>query len=127
MDGSLILKIKVTAIEKIADLSSVNPPPNAVPIAGRCLREGKSYTPVEYPQGAKMANEMGVVVLDISIDQAGKVANAKVLSGTPMLADAVQNELKFWKFPAAVCNRKPVAQQEVIHVNFSMFPNVTER
>jgi len=53
--------------------------------------------PPEYPPLAKMARIQGDVVLEVTIDEDGKVTNLEVESGHPLLAKAALDAVRQWK------------------------------
>jgi TonB family protein len=59
-----------------------------------------------YPPIASAAHASGTVVVDIEIDQDGKVASAKVSRGHPLLAGVSRNAALSWRFEAATGIRK---------------------
>ncbi len=55
----------------------------------------------------------GTVMLTISIDPDGSVADIKVDRGHPILIDAAVNAVRKWKYVSA-----PVASQETVNITF---------
>jgi TonB family protein len=74
-------------------------------------------TPVEYPAVAKAAHVSGTVVLLVSVSSTGRVAQAEVLSGPPMLRAAVQKSVEQWEFQPFVKDGAPVAAVGMLRVN----------
>ncbi len=73
-----------------------------------------------YPEDARKKKIEGVVVIEIVIDEAGKITNAKVLdSPGPNFSQAALDALKQWKFqPARGADGKPLAVRTAISFDF---------
>lgn len=52
----------------------------------------------EYPQEAKAQGISGEVILEVRVDEAGKVISTKPVSGHRLLVDAARKALKDWQF-----------------------------
>ena len=65
----------------------------------------------EYPEIARRMNITGVVKVEIVVGADGNIKSAKVLGGHPLLADAVQQALKRWKYA-------PGAAETTIQMDF---------
>ena len=89
----------------------------APPIAANLL---KTYVPPDYPQEAKDKHIEGNVVLKVTIDKNGDVANAEVVSGEALLAPAAIEAVKKWKYRPFVLNGAPLAMETQVTVNFSL-------
>ncbi len=61
-----------------------------------------------YPELARRMNVSGTVEVSITVDQSGKVAEAKAVSGPPLLRGAAETALQQWRFRPAIVNGKPV-------------------
>jgi protein TonB len=59
-------------------------------------------------------------VLRAIIDKNGNVAEARVVSGHPLLINAAMDAVKQWVYQPFVFNGKPVAVDTVITVKFHM-------
>jgi protein TonB len=70
----------------------------------------KSEVRIPYPPEAKAKNVEGVVVMDVLIDAAGKVREAKLLEGPGFgLNEAAMKAIYSFEFSPAVIDKKPVA------------------
>jgi TonB family protein len=78
-------------------------------------------TPV-YPSMARQINASGEVRVEISIDEAGHVAEAKAVSGHPMLRLAAEEAARKWVFKQTLLDGKPVKQQTVLTFIFTPPP-----
>jgi TonB family protein len=65
--------------------------------------------PSFYPPIANSARVAGLVVLELSLDRHGVVADARVLAGVPLLNDAAVAHMKKWRF-------EPSKQRQVIFI-----------
>ena len=73
----------------------------------------------EYPKVARQIGASGVVQIEAMIGIDGKVRNAKVLSGNPMLQKAAIDAVMEWKYKPALLNGKPVESPVQIKLNFT--------
>ncbi len=74
----------------------------------------------EYPPLAKMASIQGKVVVQVRIAKDGSVAEAKVVSGHPLLVGSAVNAVKQWKYKPFLANGSPVEARTTIEVPFSL-------
>ena len=68
-----------------------------------------------YPELARRMHVGGKVVLLVSVEPNGTVANTKVESGHPLLAPAAQEAVRHWRFAPDAS-----ASETVIDVDFDM-------
>jgi TonB family protein len=73
------------AVQRIADLTS------------RATRR----VPPEYPAAARRAYVEGLVVVEVEVDERGRVVGARALSGNAMLRDAAVRAAREWTFEPA--------------------------
>lgn len=59
-----------------------------------------SFTPLEYPQRARIRHEQGTVVVRVTLDKSGRVLNSSALSGPETLIGAAADNAKKWRFQA---------------------------
>jgi|GEM_PF-2413923 TonB family protein len=71
-----------------------------------------------YPELARRMNVSGTVEVSITVDQLGKVAEAKAVSGPPLLRGAAEMALQKWRFRPAIVNGKPVIGTGKVSVIF---------
>ena len=76
--------------------------------------------PPQYPQDAKDQRIQGVVVMKVTIDKEGNVANIQLISGHPMLAPAAIEAVKQWKYRSYLLNDAPVEVETQVTVNFTL-------
>lgn len=79
-----------------------------------------SSPPPAYPAIARQNRIQGDVTIEVSIDSAGKVAQAKVISGPPFLQQAARDAVRNWKFEPASLNDKPIEYQMQVKVHFAI-------
>ena len=72
----------------------------------------------EYPYEARAARVSGVVVVDVEIDECGKVSNANVVSGPSALKSASERAAKLSRFTPTFIDGFPVKVRGTIHFNF---------
>jgi len=76
--------------------------------------------PAQYPPMARQIRVEGDVVLDLDIDAAGNVSNARALSGAPLLRAAAIDAVRRWKYQAATVGDKPVPSSQTVKVDFHL-------
>ena len=89
------------------------------PISGGVLN-GKAVSlpaPI-YPAIAKSSHASGAVVIQVLIDESGKVLSAKAVSGNPLLVGAAVKAAVQAKFTPTVLSGRPVRVRGVITYNF---------
>jgi TonB family protein len=89
------------------------------PISGAVLN-GKAVSlpaPV-YPALARQAHATGVVMVEVVIDETGRVLSAKPVSGNPLLTVAAMNAARAAKFSPTQLAGRPVKVTGVITYNF---------
>jgi len=73
----------------------------------------------EYPKVARQIGASGVVEIEATIGTDGKVRNAKVTKGNPMLQKAAIDAVMEWKYKPALLNGRPVESPVQIKLNFA--------
>lgn len=63
----------------------------------------------QYPSSAEMARIQGNVVLEIGIDESGRVSVRRVVSGHPMLVPAAIEAVNQWKYEPPLVEGKPTS------------------
>jgi protein TonB len=97
----------------------------SVPAAG--LTAGGQIVPAvaiskkapEYPKVARQVGTSGVVEIQAIIGVDGKVKDATVVNGNPMLQKAALDAVREWKYKPALLNGKPVESPVQIRLNFT--------
>ena len=74
-----------------------------------------------YPQEAFAKKVEGTVVLELLIDGAGRVANARVVQSVPALDGAALEAVREWLFAPAIKQGKPVATVARAPVTFRIY------
>jgi TonB family protein len=72
-----------------------------------------------YPEEAKAAKISGAVVVEVKIDEQGKVVGARALSGHPLLRDAALEAARQWVFQPTTLEGQPVKVIGTITFNFA--------
>jgi TonB family protein len=95
-------------------------PPN--PAAGHQLKEPKKVKHVapDYPEEAWRAGLDGVVVLECSIDDRGRVTDARVSKGVPPLSDAAIKAVKKWRYEPLTFDGKPTSFVLTVTLTFNL-------
>ena len=73
-----------------------------------------------YPPIAQSARVQGVVIIEATIGVDGRVTQAKVLRGQPLLDQAALDAVKQWQFTPTLLNNVPVPVIMTVTVNFTL-------
>jgi TonB family protein len=86
------------------------------------VEQGLILTKVDpiYPPLARRARIQGTVILKVLINESGDVENLQLFSGHPMLAPAVVDAVKQWKYKPYLLNGEPIEVETRVMVNFSL-------
>ena len=79
----------------------------------------KQPSPI-YPQAAKSLRTTGVVKVEVTINEAGDVAEVQKTSGPPMLQAAAKDAIRKWKFKPFVRDGQPVRATGFVSFNFAL-------
>lgn len=101
-----------------AEVRTPGPDADGVYRVGDGLEPPKREDMPRYPEDAKRAGVQGVVQVEIVIDEAGRVRDARVVRSVPMLDQAALDGVRRWRFDPTLVNGKPVAVRMVVMVNF---------
>jgi TonB family protein len=80
-----------------------------------------------YPPLAMMAHIQGVVILQVTIDENGRVTDTKAVSGHPLLLEPAAKAVKDWIFEPFQDNGAPVPVSSVVKLMFSLGPGAELR
>jgi TonB family protein len=89
----------------------------ACPDPGRPLRMPRP----EYPNEAFVKKVEGTVVVQIVIDEHGRVSEARVVHSIPMLDEAALRAVRTWAFIPALRGGQPVASIAMAPVTFRIY------
>lgn len=97
------------------------PPPAAIRVDSRFHPPVKLHdvAPV-YPDLAREARVEGVVVIECRIDTNGRVVDARVLRGHPLLDGAALDAVRLWRYRPTLLNGQPVPVLMTVTVRFSL-------
>jgi Ca-activated chloride channel family protein len=100
---------------------STSTPPVARPVSGGVLN-GKaiSLPKPQYPPSARNTRTSGVVTVEVTLDEGGKVVAARAVDGPPMLRPSAVNAARQARFSPTVLSGKPVKVVGVITYRFSL-------
>lgn len=116
------------ATEALAISKESRPAPSNFPHAVRVGGNIKAPTKIkdvkpEFPPEAIQARVQGVVIFELTIDEAGKVAEARVLRSIPLLDRAAQDAVLQWEFTPTLLNGSPVPVIFTATVQFTLAPS----
>ena len=112
----------------LSNMAKTAPPPPPKPrrrdpikIGGNFM-ESKLMRKIEpaYPELAKRTRTQGNVILIVTVDEEGNVADIKVSGGHPLLNDAAVNAVKQWKYSPTLLNGVPVPVITTVTVAFRL-------
>jgi protein TonB len=78
------------------------------------------YVAPPYPDLARAARIQGLVVVECTIDPSGRVVDARVITGPPLLQSAALDAVRQWRYTATRLNGGPVAVLMTVTVNFTL-------
>jgi protein TonB len=78
-----------------------------------------SSPPPNYPTVARSSPVGGYVLIDAVVDETGKVADMKVISGNSVLTSAATEALRKWKYEPARLNGQPTSAHVRVRMDFS--------
>lgn len=97
------------------------PPPAIVKVGGQIRQPAKiAETPLVYPQMAITARVEGMVIIEATIGVDGRVSNAKVLRGKPLLDQAALDAVRTWQYTPTLLNGVPVSVIMTVVVQFRL-------
>jgi len=117
--GELIIVVSLLFSISLAQAGKSSDAEIAVSKSGIALEQEaiKKVEPV-FPPIAKAARASGEVKVEVTIDKAGKVISARVLSGHPLLRDAALTAARQWEFKPTMVSGKPAKVSGILTFNF---------
>jgi TonB family protein len=102
---------------------SLNQPQSIQQVVDKVL-QGNAITRVEavYPPTARMMRAFGTVKVQITISEAGRVIDAKAISGHQALRSAAVEAAYKWVFRPTTLNGAPIKVQGILTFNFRSSP-----
>jgi protein TonB len=73
-----------------------------------------------YPPDAMAAKVQGIVIMDIRIDEQGRVSDAQILRSIPMLDQAAIDAVKQWEFTPTLLNGVAIPVIATVTINFTL-------
>jgi protein TonB len=107
----------------VGGLPDAPPPPPAQPVrVGGAIREPRKMVDVVpvYPHVARMARIQGVVIIEATLDARGRVSNATVLRGLPVLDEAALEAVRKWVYTPTLLNGVPTPVIMTVTVRFRL-------
>jgi periplasmic protein TonB len=97
------------------------PIPKKLTVSGGVL-QGKAINKVQppYPPIAKAARASGAVQVQVTISEDGRVIEAAVMTGHPLLRDAALQAARRWTFQPTELSGVPVKVQGILTFNFTL-------
>jgi periplasmic protein TonB len=102
------------------------PPPafkanGPVPVGGR-INEPRLVTSVlpQYPNLARQSHTQGDVGLEIVVDKAGSVSDARVVSGPTVLRQAALDAVRRWKYEPSILDGQSISVQMLVTIRFRL-------
>jgi protein TonB len=82
-------------------------------------KKTKDVKPV-YPPIAQNARISGIVIIEATINEQGRVQAARVIRSVPLLDDAALDAVRQWEFTPTLLNGKPTPIIMSVTVNFQL-------
>jgi len=76
------------------------------------------YVAPIYPDIARVARVSGTVVVECTIDPSGRVVDARVITGHPLLNESALDAVRRWRYEPTRLNHVPVAVLMTVTVRF---------
>jgi periplasmic protein TonB len=103
-------------------------PDAPAPAPAHRVRAGRDVSPPKrlrevspvYPRAARLSRLEGVVVVECVIDERGRVQNATVVKGVPVLDDAALDAVRQWAYAPSMLNGVPVEVVMTVTVTFQL-------
>jgi protein TonB len=114
----------VRPAEKEANIDSGLQPARIVELSPDAA-EGSLVRRVEpkYPEQALTQRVQGPVLLDVHISEEGGVQEVKLVSGSPLLAEAAIAAVRQWRFKPQSVNGRAVEMETRITLKFTLPPS----
>lgn len=97
------------------------PIPKKINVSGGVLQGSAIKKPAPaYPPIAKAARAAGAVQVQVTISEDGRVIDAQVVSGHPLLRDAAVQAARQWVFKPTELSGVPVKVQGILTFNFTL-------
>ncbi len=94
-----------------------------LPVGGEIRRPARvRFEPPEYPEAARERGEEALVVLELTLDREGGVAEARSLRGPPELGRAAAAAARRWGYEPTLVNGEPAAIRFAETVRFVLRP-----
>jgi Ca-activated chloride channel family protein len=95
-------------------------PPKPLTVAGGVLNSRAKSLPVPvYPETARKMRVAGSVVVEVTVDESGRVSEARAASGPMLLRQAAVNAARLARFPPPVIAGQPARLVGVINYTFT--------
>ena len=93
----------------VTDLAAAPPAPVKAVRVGGDIREPRKVVdvPPVYPEMARKAHVEGIVIIEATVDERGRVREATVLRGVPMLDDAALEAVRQWVYTPTLLDGVP--------------------
>jgi len=73
-----------------------------------------------YPPLARAARVQGTVILQVVVDESGRVRETKVISGHPLLTQAAVDAVTQWVYSPTLLNGEPIPVIGTVTVRFTL-------
>ncbi|MBI2356095.1 MAG: energy transducer TonB [Candidatus Doudnabacteria bacterium] len=111
---------------EIPDFVPPPPPPppkpvEPVPVGGNIRPPQRlEHVPPEYPAIARTARVQGIVIIQATINETGRVVEVEVLRSIPLLDQAALDAVRQWRYTPTLLNGKPVPVITTVTVQFTL-------
>ncbi|HUR96906.1 MAG TPA: energy transducer TonB [Pyrinomonadaceae bacterium] len=117
IDNKPTVEVPVQAAAKTGDAAA--PGGGALDVGSLIVYATKQQAPT-YPPAAKSMRTMGVVKVEVTVDETGGVAEVQKASGPMLLQAAAKDAIRKWKFKPFTRDGQPVKATGFVNFNFSL-------
>ena len=100
--------------------SQADAPAQPLDVGALLITKAKDKVAPNYPTQARAARVSGSVVVFLTVDEKGEVAEVKRTNGPEMLRQAAVDAARRWKFRPTLVNGQPVRVSGYINFNFTL-------
>jgi protein TonB len=117
----IVIGDATTFTRELAPPPAVAAPQQAVRAGGavRTPQKTNDVNPV-YPAIAQAARVQGIVIIEATIGEDGRVTNARILRSVPLLDQAAIDAVRQWQYTPTLLNGVPVPVIMTVTVNFTL-------
>ena len=121
--GGVVGSTGPAVVGGVANVAPPPPPPKKEPVrvGGQVLTSRLINHPSPiYPPLARAARVQGTVILQVVVDESGRVRETKIISGHPLLTQAAVDAVQQWVYSPTLLNGEPIPVIGTVTVRFTL-------